>query len=323
LAGKITDKELRLRALKLTNAYEQPSLILRKIADGDQLVDIINIYQHENWPHEKVYCSECNGHHHRDGFTAFVLTSTGALIRMLLGSDCGAEAFHETWKVAKRRMMDLHDRQWELGRLDRLDIIQNNLKSSLEVWRSKVPAVIGRKSAFALKLGELASRLEEAELVHGGRFFVHRLMTLKNGEKHSETQILDRIRGSDLFKPFNMMGAIERAQLSLDQMAKAIVISDSLTTKVLRKRRKAFEETFDDLHVVAVMYAGAQEFFNAETFAKVVDWTNRYAVTEKRYSWNGKAIEEKNGWNEFDLPRPFPDLGDEPLDLIAEYRRAD
>jgi hypothetical protein len=184
--------------------------------------------------------------------------------------------------------------------------------------------VVGRKSAFAIKLGELASRLEEAQIHHSGYFYVHRLMTLKNGQDHLETQLLEKIPGSDLFRPYNMMRAVEHAKWALDQMACSITVSDSVATKVLRKRRKTFEDTFEDLHTVARMYAGAQEFFIAETLAKVVDWTNRYAVTKRQYRWSGKDIEDIDGYGgAFGLPKAFPDLDDAPLELIAEYRRAD
>jgi hypothetical protein len=72
------------------------------------------------------------------------------------------------------------------------------------------------------------------------------------------------------------------------------------------------------------MYAGAQEFFTAETLEKVVNWTRRHAVTKKQYVWTGKGIQDKDGWSkEFEIPSPFLDLDPEPLDLIAEYKRAD
>ncbi len=322
MAGKISDRELRLRALKLTNAYDQPGLIQRPLDKGDRLIDILNIYEHEHWPNEKVYCSQCNGHHHRNGFTGLVLTVSGSPIRMLLGSKCGAEAFGETWQITKRRMEEQHKRQWELARLDRLDTVLNELKSSLEAWRARIPAVVGRKSAFWRTLGNLASRLIEANSHHHGHFFVHRSVHLKNGTQALDTQLLEKIPGSEVFDSLNMMSAVDRALHALEDMARSIGISDMVPTKVLRMRRRAFEETFDDLLAVAVMYSGAQEFFTAGTFAKIANWTQRYGVTDHRYEWTGQGLVNKDGWEEFELPNPFPDLGDDPLDLIEEYRRS-
>lgn len=323
MAGKISDHELRLRALRLTNAYEQPGVLLRPLAEGDRLVEVINIYEHEHWPNEKVYCSQCNGHHHRKGFTALVMAADGSLIRMLLGSTCGGDAFGETWQISKRRMEAQHDRQWELNRLDRLETIANEMKSHLEAWAGNVRRVVGRKSAFVMKLPELASKLAEAQSKHNGFLYVHRQVRLNDGSIIVDTQLLDRLRGADIFEPLDMSYAVGRAAATLDAMAQAIGRSDGVPTGLLRKRRREFEATFDDLHVVAVMYAGAQDFFTASAFAKIVDWTKRYAVTERRYGWNGKSIENKDGWNEFELPGSFPDLDDAPLDLITEYRRAD
>jgi hypothetical protein len=97
---------------------------------------------------------------------------------MLFGSKCGGEAFGQSWHIAKRRMEGLAERQWELSRLDRFDTIRSELKSSLEVWRRLIPAVIGRKSAFTMKLSELTSRLMEARNLHDGHFFV-KIVTFK------------------------------------------------------------------------------------------------------------------------------------------------
>jgi len=323
LAGKLSDRELRLRALKLRNAYDQPGLIQRPLADADKLADVINIYEHEHWPNEKVYCSQCQGHHHRKGFTALVVTATGQLIRMLLGSTCGAEAFGEKWHIAERRIQKQHDRQWELARLDRLDTISTEMKSSLEDWRNKVPAVVGRKSAFVMKLPELASSLNEAYSQQHGHFYVHRIVKLRDGSQHRDTELLGPLPGSELFNPLNMIHAIDGTLQALKMMTQLISLSDTVSTKEMRKRRREFEEGLERLYVVAVMYAAAQDFFTADTFAKIVEWTRRYAVTERRYGWNGKSLENNNGWEDFDLPDPFPDLGDKPLDLIEEYRRAD
>jgi hypothetical protein len=159
MAAKITDRELRLRALKLRNAYDQPNLILRPLEPTDRLVDIINIYKHEFFPAEKVYCSQCRGHRHGHGFTATVLTATGALIRMLLGSHCGADAFGEAWHVAEKRMNEHADRQYELLKLDRFKLMITPYRESLAGWHLPVARAVGRKSAFARKFGELYSRI--------------------------------------------------------------------------------------------------------------------------------------------------------------------
>ena len=322
MAGKISDRELRLRALKLTNAYDQPGIIQRPLAIGDRLIDIINIYEHEHWPNEKVYCSQCNGHHHRKGFTVLVLTVAGSLVRMLLGSKCGAQAFDESWEIAKRRIEEQHKRQWELARLDRLETVSKELMLSLETWRARVPAVVGRKSAFWRAFGELASRLIEAHDRNQGRFFVDRTVNLKNGTQAIDTQLLEKIPGWEIFNSLDMISTIDCAIQALKSMARSIGMSDTVRTDVLRTRRRTFEDTFEGLLAVAVMYSGAQEFFTAHTFAKIADWTQRYAVTKNPYDWTGRKLVNKDGWEEFALPNPFPDLGDEPLDLIVEYRRS-
>lgn len=240
---------------------------------------------------------------------------------MLLGSKCGADAFGEDWQTAKRRMEEQHKRQWELARLDRLDTVRSELRAALQIWRERVPAVVGRKSAFVLRLGELSSRLIEAHNHHNGHLFVHRTMTLRDGSQHLDTQILDRLPGAELFNSLNMIDAIERTQTALEVMARSIPMSDRVPTALLRKRRRVFEDSLQDLPAVSKIYAAAQSFFTAQTFARIADWTKRHAITRKQFGWNGKGI--KSGPSEFALPSPFPDLSEEPLDLIAEYRRAD
>ncbi len=282
MAGKISDRELRLRALKLTNAYEQSGLLLRPLAESDRLVEVINIYEHECWPNEKVYCSQCNGHHHRNGYTSLVVTENGSLIRLLLGSTCGAEAFGESWQISKRRMEAQHARQWELARLDRLETVCREMKSHLETWAELIRPVIGRKSAFVIKLPELASRLAEAQVQHNGFFYVHRELELNDGSVVLDTQLLDRLPGADIFNPLDMSYAIRQATTTLDAMAQSIGRSDGVPTNVLKKHRLEFEATFNDLYVLALMYSGAQDFFTAETFAKIVDWTKRHAVLNVR-----------------------------------------
>jgi hypothetical protein len=323
LAGKFTDRELRLRALKLVDAYDQPGIFKRPIADGDRLLDILNVYQHAKYPKEKVYCSVCNGHHHGKGFTALVMTQSKKIVRMLLGSKCGAEAFGQDWKTAERRQKADHNRQWELKRLDRLEIIHNELKAALTEWRRLLPAVVGRRSAFALKLGDLETQLREAFVHQYGRMFVNRTVTLKNGEKSFDTQLLEEIPGAAVLDNINATALVDRLLASLDAMAACIGRTDTIPTSTLLKRRREFENAFEFLDPVHKYYLGAQDFFTAETFEKIAHWTQRYKVTERPYAWSGEGLGYKDGYDKFNLPKPFPDLDEAPLDLINEYRRAD
>lgn len=323
MAGKISDRELRLRALKLTNAYDQDGVIQRPLANGDRLIDVLNIYQHEHWPNEKVYCSVCNGHHHSKGFTALVLTAAGIIVRMLLGSKCGAEAFGQDWHTAKRRQEEQYKRQWELQRLDRLETLHHELKAALSEWRRLLPAVVGRRSAFALNLGELETQIREAFLHQQGRMFVHRIVPLKNGQQILDTQLLDPIPGAAVLDNLNGTAIVERAQVSLEAMAECIGRTDSIPTATLRKRRNDFETAIERLSAVHKYYLGAQVFFTAETFEKIANWTQRYKITDRPYAWSGEGIGPKDGYDRFKLPKPFPDLDETPLELIKEYRRAE
>jgi hypothetical protein len=325
MAGKLTDRELRRQALKLKDPYEQPALTW-EIPKEVGLIDILNIYIFERWPREKVLCVKCGGHRHKHGFTAVL--SNG--LRVLLGSSCGRELFGESWVHAERRMKERSDRQWELDRLERLEPIVDLMRDALLTWESRVDRMLALKSGFFRMLGELASRVQEATNVHGGKLTVNRQVDMKTqsyGQStapvHVDVPVGDLV-GADLFLDFDAAGVIRQSVGAIDEVKEAFWGTDAVPTGLLRRRRLAFERTFGGLETAARIYRGGQEFFTPASFANLVNWTDRYTVTRARYDWTGDGITYDDGRPGINLPvEPFKDLPEEPLDLIQEYRRAD
>jgi hypothetical protein len=321
MAAKLSDRELRLQALKLSNAYDQPHLVQRPLRDTDRLVDITNVYDHENWPDEKVYCSRCDGHHHRMGFTALVIAEEGVK-RMLLGSHCGADAFGQSWRIAEKRMNDQCDRQYELRRLDRLEPIFTPFISALSTWRKPVTRAIGRLSAFSSLHGELYSRLREAYSSHGGMLTATRITKLRDGTDHAAIEPVAALPGAAVFDHFNCVAVLERASDYISAIARQFGKTDQVSLKIMKARRREFEDTFSDLERVAKFYAGAQEFFTPKTFELIAHWVTKFGITKTNYQFTGDGI--RGGYKpRYVLPRPFEDLDDSVLDLIHEYQRAD
>lgn len=328
MAAKLSDKELRRQSLKLKDPYDQSALIWQIPAEAG-LLSILNIYAFERWPTEKVYCAKCNGRHHKFGFTALLTNGK----RVLLGSKCGADVFGESWHQAERHMKGQSDRQWELDRLDRLAPIVSPMRQALLSWENKLAKAMGRKNGFCNTFTELASRLSEAANIHGGILTVTRELEMKSAQQagmgglgstqNVTVKVADFI-GADLFIQLDPVRAIQEAISAIEVLKKTISATDAVPTTILRKKRKALERAFEDLEIVAKLYRGAQAMFTAKSFSTLADWTSRYAVTKDRYIWEDGALQFEDGRAQIYLPtEPLPDLSDEPLDLLREYRRAD
>jgi hypothetical protein len=325
MASKINDEFLRNQALILKDPYSQKGLIW-EIPNSAVLLDIINIYKFERWPTEKVYCCLCKGRHHKMGFTALLASGE----RLLLGSKCGAKLFRESWTEAATRMEERADRQYELIKLDRLDLIARPFRESLLGWLRAMETILNRRIAFENRLGELASRTREAANNHGGALTVSRRIEnkaaraagLRDLGDHVDVKVGD-LSGSAFFNRFNPKRAVEQALNAFDKMRLGIGDTDNAWTSVLTKRRRDFERTFSDLEQAAQMYEGAQEFFSLENFRVLLDWSNKHRATVARYEIGSDGIvkdEEKAGGIMLLTLAP---LDETPLDLLKEYRRAD
>jgi hypothetical protein len=324
LAGTLSDRDLRRQTLKLADPYKQPGLI-RTIPKGVTLVDIINLYAFERWPAEKVFCVNCSGHRHMRGFTA--LLSDGK--RILLGSQCGAELFGDSWFQAERRMQERSKRQWELDRLDRLEPIFRPLRTALRIWSSRIKEAMDRRRAFEDTLGELASRLNEALVSHGGWLTVTRSIETKSAQAAGlarSVSAVERIVQFPGCKAFIAIdaGIIDSAIAALTSMEECSLRSETISTKDMAIRRRRLENTFEQLASAADMYFGAQALFTDKSFRTVVRWADRYDVTRERLMYTDGCIRRDGVQGGVRLPdRPLPDLNEEVFELITEYRRSD
>jgi hypothetical protein len=324
LAGTLSDRDLRRQTLKLADPYKQPGLI-RTIPKGVTLVDIINLYAFERWPAEKVFCVNCSGHRHMRGFTA--LLSDGK--RILLGSQCGAELFGDSWFQAERRMQERSKRQWELDRLDRLEPIFRPLRTALRIWSSRIKEAMDRRRAFEDTLGELASRLNEALVSHGGWLTVTRSIETKSAQAAGLTSTMSEVvrvvqfHGCRAFIATDF-GVVEKAIAALDSMQECSLRSETISTKELAMRRRRLEHAFENLASAAEMYRGAQALFTERGFKTVVGWTDRYDVTREKFRYADGCIRRDGAQGGVRLPcSRLPDLDDEVFELLAEYRRSD
>jgi len=66
-----------------------------------------------------------------------------------------------------------------------------------------------------------------------------------------------------------------------------------------------------------------QDFFTLANFKTLVEWMNRRRATGVQYSIGADGIVRDANTGRGVRVLPIPDLDDEPLDLIWEYRRAD
>lgn len=329
MAGKLSDRELRRQALKLRDPYEQSKHLVWDIPDDVALVDILNLYTYKEWPLKKVYCVECGGHHHKNGFTALLTNGK----RALLGSRCGAKLFGESWQQAEKRIKERSDRQWELDRIDRLETILDPLRSSLLLWEAQVQKLMYRLEGFQSALGELSSRLLEATNHHQGALTVGRRIEMKStkevgpkGWKQTDfvhTKVADMI-GSDLFLREDPCNDIKSTLDAISAIKPSMAGTDSIRTSTLKSQRQRLERALEKLETVHRIYRGGQEFFTEESFVTLVWWTNRYNVTRHQYEFAENGIRYSDGRSGVRLPdEPLPDLDSLPLDLIQEYRRAD
>jgi hypothetical protein len=315
LAAKITDKELRLLALKLNDPYDQPGLI-DTIPTTSPLLGIINIYSSRSYPVVKTYCASCKSKRHREGFTAQVGSS-----RVLLGSGCGQKLFGESWTVAEKRMTEQSDRQWELFQKDKIDPICTPLTVALNGWIRPFQTILARKSALDRSCGELASRLNEAATTRGGWLTVSSEEKDNRGQKVSTIRNIRPLIGFELFELRDPTFLIEQCQKLLKLSKSQTLNTDSLSTKTL-KDHHALRNIFEELEILASKYEKAVKFFSPENLNSIALWTRQQNVTKKIYKYDDDGFGDINGAPNFKWSE-LPELSSEALELITEFRRAD
>lgn len=321
MSAKLSDKELRQQALKLSDPYEQRDLAW-EIPAGVTLLDILNLYTFDQWPKQKVYCVHCRGHHHKNGFTA--LLSNGQ--RVLLGSKCGGELFDESWTDAEKRMKERTDRQWELAQLDRLKAALPSFQRLLPSWRNAVDKIVARRETFKRHLGELASRISEAALVHGGKLTALKEVSERPTEAspkgiRSVRYTIAALPGGELFKTERPLAAIDDAIEAVEQVTRTIGQTDLLRTTTLRRSRRALEDTFDRLIDAAALCEAAEDFFTKECFALLVGWMNDHIGTRDPLLLLDDGIDYRDGRRGVRLPAtPLPTLDTVLVQLIREFK---
>jgi hypothetical protein len=325
MAGKISDEFLRYEALSLSDPYDQIGLIW-EIPIGAVLLDIINIYKFDRWPTDKVYCALCRRRQHKFGFT--VVLASGQ--RLLLGSTCGEKLFCESWAAAEKRIKERANRQYELIKLDRLNLISQDLRKGLLSWSVVMERILNRRKAFENTLGELGSRVRDAAIYSNGALTVSvrveskaaRAAGLRDLGEYVDMKIGD-FAGAALFSPLDPKRAVERSLATLERMKLGIGNTEGMGTSILTKRRMDFERTFSDLEEAARMHEAAQEFFTPTNFKMLLAWANVHGATTARYEIDDEDIIRQEGRDGGIKLLPIPDLDEVVLDLVKEYRRAD
>lgn len=322
LSAKFNDLDLRRQALVLEDPREQPDLTYQ-IEDGVALLDIINTYRFPGYPAEKIFCVECQGHHHAKGFTA--LTTRGQ--RVLLGSKCGADVFGESWKSAEQRMKERVNRQYELKRLDRFGPLYKAMRAALDRWTGPIGDLAFRRIGFSAALEELYQRAHEAAIREGGRLTYSKRVRQKMGNEPDWVQVTyGMMHGPEMFvgfDRFNIVTAIDDGFKSLDAVASSITHSENCSTTALRQRRARMERSFDQLEEVARAYEGGQNFFTEASFKQLSEWSFIRNEPHYRYIYEDGLLRHVNGLGAVAQMAPLPDLDDTILDLIREYRSAD
>jgi hypothetical protein len=131
------------------------------------------------------------------------------------------------------------------------------------------------------------------------------------------------LHGAAVLDDFDCVGAIDEGLAAIEKMAHHAWDSEHIFTKHLQQKRREFEITFEYLPRVVKFYQGAQDFFTPESWRTIVQWHEVHKITRHRYQWSGGGIKDGDRDKTFLLPEPFEDLDPTPLDLIAEYKRAD
>jgi hypothetical protein len=324
MASAKDDEQLRLRALRLTDPYDQLNLIW-SVPKNAALLTITNVYTYERWPQRKVFCAACQSHRHKRGFTALLASGE----RLLLGSSCGAELFGQSWWVAEKALKELGDRQHALGRVDRIKLIDAPMLAALSGWRNVMEKVVARRDSFD-RIGELASRVWEAANAHGGNLVVVRKVESRaaraagmRGAADYAASRFASLPGRALFdRSLDPVRALDHAAAAIRALSGAAEGTANLSTTVLARRGRGVEDAFADLERIAGMHAAAQEFFARRTFELLVDWAGPGRLDLRtRYELDGDRVlvDGKGRMQVLEVP----DIDQSPLDLVAEYRRAD
>lgn len=325
MAGALNNDLLRNTVFRLTDPYDQSGLI-NCIPEGAKLLDILNIYEFERFPTEKAFCVVCKAHRHKRGFTAALTTGH----RVLLGSRCGQKKFGANWNDAEKRLKLRSDHQHELAMYDRLTLIRDPLRAKLPLWFGVFEKIEGRKAAFSRIFGEVASRLNEAAIRGDGRLTIHRKVRASafqqalardgdDGKERSTYQevTVTTLTGAAFFDRLDTKQAVAKAIQSVKNHS-----YENASSLDMRKRRKALEQSFEDLERCAEIYSDVNAFLSPESFAGIARWTEQNDAIRR------KLVARSNGLFFADDPDqgmtllPLPDLDETLLNCIWEYRRA-
>lgn len=324
MSARHSDEYLRHQALKLRDPFAQPGLTWH-IPENAVFIDILNIYNFERWPREKACCVKCGRRNHKKGFTALLVSGE----RLILGSKCGAELFGESWAEAERRIEERGDRQYEVLKLDRLALVAKPLREGLLSWSSIMESIGRRRDGFDNSLGELASRTREAANRGDGALTVTRRVQLNiarqagmRASDYAEVRV-GSLAGGGVFAMLGPHRAVTGAIEALDEMRAGIGSTNGTATSELNRRRRNFDRALEKVEAAARLHEAAQEFFTLRNFRGLLAWANDHGATQARYAMSDDGVVQDVATKRGIRVSPIPDLSDEPVELIREYRRAD
>jgi hypothetical protein len=319
---ELSDDELRGTELRLHDPYTQERLV-RKIPPGAQLIDIVNVYVFERWPHEKVHCVECDGRRHKRGFTAEL--DTGDLV--LLGSSCGGDKFGETWSLAEKRLRGRRRRQDLLFRLDVLLPQLPEIRTELFKWRVPAHSLDNSRRRFASNMRSLYYSLEAAARQHSGRLTLYERVRDRAAEeaaikkkdyspKHKWIeQEVHTIAGAAYFYD---LGASRTVLSTLDLLAEIERLAgdtDGLETSKMQQYQRRLRDRTEQLADVLNMYRGSLVFFQPDNLRAVAAWATRTKPVVGSYVATGRRIQSEDG-TVMELPPNYPPMEDTPLRIL-------
>lgn len=317
------DIDLRRINLRVTDPYKQEGLV-STIPVEITLVDVLNTYSFERWPHEKVRCVKCNGHRHKHGFTA--LLSNGA--KALFGSKCGEEEFGENWAQATARLREQSRRQNFLLQLDILVPHLPKIRQGLKGWRPACDSIEYSHKRFKNNLGYVYEAL--CQLVARGetQLKIYEKKTIQktkrgSGESRFVTewipQTISILQGGAYFKNITPTEILDKADAILKQIEIIAGDTSRFDTNHMSILNKQLNNVYRELRQIVDMRKGAILFFAPDHLKLVAYWATRTDSNyiPGRYKAQANELHNLDTGKSMALPPSFAPI-DENILLILQ-----
>jgi hypothetical protein len=325
--SKLSDAELRQRQLEIDDPHDQPNLT-DHIPEGVSSVRILNVYRFSKWPTEKAYCSKCEAHRHRDGFTVELDDGTSAI----LGSKCGADLWGQSWHEVAAQFDQELERAGIIIGFSRMLPELKAIIVAFEKWRPMVRVVAKNQRQFQSTMPETFRRLRNTAIRADRTLIIHQRVRDFLAESAFERRYgkspddpiftmlersLHQLHGCAFFEHTNVEVLFDLALQDLEA-AVAVGMNTAIHSQhKLRMHRAKLRDALERFERVGSALRGLQQFYKSDNLVNVARWVELNSPEEKYVVHDNMLIDLRTG----SKMKPPPDFTMVDIEPVRRLRK--